>query len=405
MEGIFSGGSRGLKNLRGIFLILSLNVFFLFKAEASPIKHVRVIWHEKPTQDSIIAWTTKILDWKGRLYIDIVPRQGKLENYKWNFKPDLKIYTGTTYFRHHVSLQDLAPNSTYYFTVTSRNHKSVEYSFKTAPGAGQDFKLLLGGDSRTDRKMRREMNLRIKELFKTKPEIVALVHGGDYTANGMLWNLWEEWLDDNADIETADHRLLPIVPIRGNHEYLSPLYNDVFVRPGKGLYKNYYVSDFGDLALVNLNSNTSMCGEQKDWLKETLGTLSKDKKWIAANYHRPAYPAFKKPGGALKHWVPLFEEHKLDLVFESDGHVLKKTLPIYKGKMDLENGITYVGEGGLGVPLRVPRTDFWYLQKPGYAVAEHHVMMLSMEKEKMVFSVHLLNGNVFDQMNFLPKRR
>ena len=40
---------------------------------------------------------------------------------------------------------------------------------------------------------------------------------------------------------------------------------------------------------------------------------------------------------------------------------IKETSPIFKGKVDFKNGIRYLGEGGLGVPLRNPeKQNEWY---------------------------------------------
>src|SRR5690606_950534 len=138
---------------------------------------------------------------------------------------------------------------------------------------------------------------------------------------------------------------------RGNHEISSKLFDHVFMYPG-GKVSNYYVSRMGGLSLLVLDSQKSVAGDQKEWLSRILSTESRTARWIVPNYHTPAYPGGKAPGEALQHWVPLFEKHQVDVVFESDGHVLKRTAPVYQGKVDHERGITYVGEGGLGVKLR-----------------------------------------------------
>jgi len=100
--------------------------------------------------------------------------------------------------------------------------------------------------------------------------------------------------------------------------------------------------------------------------------------------------------------VPLFEKFNLDLVVESDGHVIKRTVPIRNEKKD-PTGIVYVGEGGLGVPQRKPKSDRWYLQKPGMTGAGHHVMRVTFGKNKMDYEVILLDRKQADKHQFLPR--
>ena len=92
----------------------------------------------------------------------------------------------------------------------------------------------------------------------------------------------------------------------------------------------------------------------------------------------------------------------MDLVVESDGHVIKRTVPIRNEKED-PTGIVYVGEGGLGVPQRKPKTDRWYLQKPGMSGAGHHVMRVSFSKEKLDYEVVLLDLSEADRCQFFPR--
>ena len=40
-------------------------------------------------------------------------------------------------------------------------------------------------------------------------------------------------------------------------------------------------------------------------------------RWLAVQYHRPAFPAVKSPSGALQFWVPLFDRFNVDLVYEA----------------------------------------------------------------------------------------
>ena len=73
--------------------------------------------------------------------------------------------------------------------------------------------------------------------------------------------------------------------------------------------------------------------------------------------------------------MPLFEQYDLDLALESDGHSVKRTLPIRAEAHD-PTGVVYIGEGGLGVPQRDPQTERWFLQEPGMSGKSHHIVLL-----------------------------
>lgn len=387
-----------------IQLILMLLLFPALAAQA--LDHLRVIWHDNPQTEAIIAWSSDKKGKNHRVYIDTVARRGNLSDYRASYEAETDCYKFTTDHRHMVRLKQLLPETTYYFTIISNGEITREYHFKTAPSANTNFQLLFGGDSRSDREKRQAMHRLVKNVFEKYPSVYGLVHGGDYVENGMSWKQWKAWLEDWQITMTKSGRILPIIPTRGNHEYLSPLYNDIFVRPGEEIYKNYYRTVIGSLSILTLNTNISHGGKQKKWLVKELTRASLESPWIIANYHRPAWPAVKSPGRAQRHWVSYFEDFQLDLVFESDGHVLKKTLPIYRGKHDPEKGIIYVGEGGMGVPLRQPKkAQEWYLQSPGYADSKYHISSLSVSPSEMVFRVHLIDGTVYDEHVLLPRKR
>ena len=183
-------------------------------------------------------------------------------------------------------------------------------------------------------------------------------------------------------------------------------FNSLFSRPSGGCYKNYYVTQWDDLSFVHLNTNLSHAGNQRDWLEFKLQNLSKSSKWIIPNYHRPAFPGVKKPGDALRFWVPLFEKYKADVVFESDGHVYKKTAPIFDGKVDREKGIRYLGEGGLGVALREPeKASEWYFSGDGKVEKKYHFFAIEKLLDKIY--IHSIDENLssFDSVELRPKKR
>lgn len=341
----------------------------------------RVHWGERPHAEAKVSWTTAEAGGEHRVHLATAPMEGDLSRaarviasardgeYTQDESDGLPAA-----FYHHARLTDLEPSTTYWFVMESDGVLSRELHFTTAPADDREFRLVYGGDSRSGREDRARVNLLMASLAEEDPGLLAFCHGGDYVMHGPRWENWRAWLSQHELTTCADGRVLPIVPVRGNHDR-GPLYDEVFDTPG-GEGRNYYATRLGtDVSIVTLNTEISTAGDQARWLGEQLGELRARSRWLLAQYHRPAWPAVKKPGTALASWVPLFERHDVDLVLESDGHVIKRTVPIRDGKHD-PTGVTYIGEGGLGVPQRRPDGERWYLKPPGMVGAGHHVTVL-----------------------------
>jgi len=239
------------------------------------------------------------------------------------------------------------------------------------------------------------MNMLIAETVSEKPKIIALMHGGDYVMIGKSWNDWKQWLSHNELTTGGDGRVLPIIPVRGNHDY-GPLYFEAFNVPDR-----YTVNLGKDVAIAALNIEAvkpnkagDNSGEYLQCLDTELKDLRKRSKWLLATYHLPLYPAVKSIPEQTALIAPIFEKNNIDLGCECDGHNIKRTIPIRNGKHD-PNGITYIGEGGMGVTQRTPKKDRWYL-RGGLAAQGNHIMLLNFGKKELEITTILQNGKVFD---------
>jgi acid phosphatase type 7 len=192
-----------------------------------------------------------------------------------------------------------------------------------------------------------------------------------------------------------------MIPTRGNHDG-GPLYKEIF-----DLSKDetcYYLCNLSkDVALITLDTNIAASGLQLDFLGKSLEE-NKSTKWLLTQYHRPIYPAVKSPYSGKKEWTALFDKYNLDLALEADGHVYKRTLPIKHDKHD-PKGTVYVGEGCMGVGLRKPKSDLWYLQSPGKSGAFHHVMKLEFTANKLNYSAITFSNKVMDTYTFTAQNR
>lgn len=360
---------------------------------------VRVIWSEDPATQATIVWTQKSLD-SSQVHIGTSPSA---------LSADSKLITSTHQASQYANrfifsinenpytakahIKNMTPNQPYYFRVVNEKESSPIYWFKTAPESGP-IALLAGGDSRSNHDARKQINLAMKEIWRQNPDIIAFSHGGDYVADGADWNQWLAWLNDYQLTTQDDGRILPIIPTRGNHEYYPVLFNQVFGFDPEFL--DYFNSKIGDLNFLTLNSEISITGDQYTWLENELKRSQTDQVMTFVSYHRPAYPAVKRPS-TTKKWVPLFEKYGVTLALESDGHTFKRTVPIYQDQEDFTKGVIYLGEGGLGVAQRSPKLDRWYLQGEGTAFKKNHFILLRQSKNHYSVQVFDEDKNLFYQ--------
>ncbi|TXK46757.1 metallophosphoesterase family protein [Pontibacter qinzhouensis] len=413
--------------------------------------HVRVLWTENPANHAIVSWTTlhKLGD-AHLVYYDTISHKGDLPAYAHKVAPirngkisivDEDIEKGMPQgFFHHSELNNLEPAKAYYFVVQSNGKQTEEFYFRTAPDDNRPFGIIWGSDSRaggertlpdivtnalpdaiedivlpdyTPHQARQSMNEVIAQLVEDNDEIIAFAHGADYSLTSE-WRHMYWWFEDHEEIITKDNRLLPLIISQGNHEVEAGFKENFYLdksEEGRNLDTFYYNTDLSpEVSLITLNTEISVAGDQHEWLEAALATNRKEKKWVMVQYHRPAYPAVKSFMRQTfvrvrKSFVPLFEKYNVDLVAESDGHVLKRTLPIRNNKPDT-SGIVYIGEGGLGVPQRpVYDSARWYVQAPGFVQSAHHVHVIRFSKDSLHVQAIGIDGEVLDDFVREPRAK
>lgn len=376
--------------------------------------HFRVMWMHNPQHEAVISWSTADKGNDHRVYYDTESREGELDDYAKSATPfksgrytmlDSDRGTPPAYY-HHVHLSDLEPSTKVYFVIESDGQFSDEYHFITAADDVRTVKVIFGGDSRRPPALpeihedRRRVNQMIAELAEQDREIIAFCHGGDYCTCAQ-WQYMTDWLSDHELTITSAGRILPILPARGNHD-IDIVFEEIFTWPDRD-HDYYYSTELTPRAVVvSLNTEISMGGDQRKWLAQELERLRAEPgRVIMVQYHKPAYgsvKSFSQGAPQRQYWVPQFEKFQVDLVAESDHHALKRTLPIYEGEHDPVRGITYIGDGGLGVPQRAVDRSRWYLQDPGMTAESHHVHIIEFGEGAISASAIGLDRQTLDEI-------
>lgn len=395
----------------------------LEKSEELPVstepRHVRVTWMENPQHEAVISWSTTEPCTGNRVSYDTESRGGVLGEYASQVR---EIHTGEytrteddleygepPLYYHHAHVSGLEPATAYFFVVSSEGKHSREFHFITAPDDNRDLSVLFGGDSRIGgsepylHEDRRGMNRRMKALAEAHGDVTAFCHGGDFYQRAEL-RYMRPWLTDHELTVTEGGRIIPIIPARGNHDRAIG-FEEMFWWPDRE-HDYYYVTQISrEIALVTLNTEISLAGDQRMWLDRTLRELQPENRWLYVQYHKPAYSSVRgwTDGEDRRHYfVPLFEKYGVNIVAESHDHALKRTLPIFEGGPH-EDGITYIGDGGLGVPQRTPDPERWYLQEPGMTQSVHHAHRLEFTQDSLRGRAYGMDGEVLDDFT-IPVR-
>jgi len=271
-------------------------------------------------------------------------------------------------------IDNLLPNTAYYFQVCDSEGCGEISWFQTAPNNEAEFTFIAGGDSRTNQEPRQ---IGMALIAKIRPLFVLF--NGDFTDVGSR-EQWVSWLDDWQASRSADGRMYPIVATHGNHENdVLDMLHYVFGVPQKAFYGLNVGGDMMRIYTLNSEAEPSVgygayalqtdavWNEQASWLSADSAVSSAT--WKLGNYHRPMRPhtSGKAEGdGRIAAWAQTFTDNGFDVLVESDTHMAKYTFPVVLAsgegsyqdfKRDDLNGSLLIGEGSWGAPTRPTDDD------------------------------------------------
>jgi hypothetical protein len=325
----------------------------------------RVAWRDDPATSAVICWN-QVSGENPELFYGREDHGTNTVAYEKCVPP-----THTNLYRemnnHFVRLEKLNPDTAYYFVICDTEGVGRRLWFKTAPATPQPFTFISGGDSRNNPAARRDGN---KLVAKLRPLFVLF--GGDYTGSGKP-SEWKSWLSDWQSTISEDGRIYPIIATHGNHENADmQMMEKIFDTPHPDQYFSLGIG--GDMMRVwCLNSELEYiqpekAQEQNAWIKADLEKYP-DVNWKIVAYHRPmrAHTSRKREGvNRIKWWAQLFYDQGVDVVVESDTHMVKQSYPVrpFDGKgsyesfiRDDDKGSIFLGEGSWGAPRRPPDDD------------------------------------------------
>lgn len=334
------------------FLVAEDGVGVITENDSNTAKF-RLMWINDPATEATIGWVQKSGE-PGVVHYGKEDKQRKHHLYAKTQKVHrtVDIEGGKNCF---VKLDGLEADTEYYYVIKDAEGVSRRLKFRTAPVTAQAFTFINGGDSRSNRKTRQELN---KIAAKLKPLFISF--SGDMVGRPSDKE-WDTWFTDWQLTISEDGTIIPIVAHRGNHENKKDAITKEFDTPNDVYYAFSVGGDL--LRYYTLNSEIPAGGAQSDWLEKDLTKHAVKTTFSVAGYHKPMRPhvSAKKEGNNPYTWAPIFYKHGVDLAFESDSHCIKRTQPL-KPDANGEEGFivapsdpkatVYTGEGCWGAPLR-----------------------------------------------------
>ncbi|MET8762468.1 metallophosphoesterase family protein [Lentzea sp. NPDC004782] len=290
-----------------------------------------------------------------------------------------------TQYYLHVRLDDLVPDTTYYYVVGHQNYEPTEFgTFRTAPTTNKPFSFTAFGDQGVGYNALATNSL----IADLAPQFHLAMGDLSYANDGEggrpatdVYDArkWDSFFAQN-ELVAAE---IPWMVALGNHEmeswYDRHGYGGMrarFTMPDNAwdgstcIYSWRYLN----VGLISLDGN-DICynsdanldyteGRQQVWLKAQLEKFRNDPEidFIVVYCHQCTYSTSGNNGaevGAQKRWAPLFDQYQVDLVLNGHNHVYERTDPIRAGKgtrkadirstvNPVKDGTTYITAGGGG---------------------------------------------------------
>ena len=347
---------------------LSLAVLVLLSNSASAAtQNVRVTWNDNPDKNITVAFAASA----SGAYLKY---GSSTDEASWQTANVTRVgsFGSPVISSQFVQLSQLTPNTAYYMQACDSSGCGQRYWFKTAGSSPQNMTFIAGGDSRTNRSVRQQAN---RMVAKIRPAFVDF--GGDLTDSNTSAQMLE-WLSDwelsySADtINGVAYKYIPGLIVNvGNHEdndkqFVCKVFGADMDRNGTCSNRDTYGAfniNGNQLRIYNLNSQlrTSAAEHtaQTDWMKADLAAAGAQAQWRMGAYHVPALPrtsAKSTVNSQMFSWGTNFYDLKMNVIFESDSHLLKLTAPVKPSGtsdyVEVVGGTVYLGEGAWGAPLR-----------------------------------------------------
>lgn len=245
------------------------------------------------------------------------------------------VLNDRTVRRHRAAVQGLEPGRRYFYSIGDGSPEGWTpwTRVETAPERDAHTRFLYMGDPQTGFQ---SWGKRLESAYRRYPDAQFLLIAGDLVDRGNERTNWDHFFLRSAAVFSQ----LPVMPSVGNHEYLDQgprLFRMFFDLPRNGPATSeadlVYSFEHGGAFFAVLDSTMAVSSakaarEQAEWLDRALSASRAN--WKFVMFHHPVYASRRaRDNQPLKdYWVPVFDKHHVDVVFQGHDHTYIRTHPL-----------------------------------------------------------------------------
>jgi predicted phosphodiesterase len=231
-------------------------------------------------------------------------------------------------------------------------------------------------------------------------QIDLLFVAGDFVQHGHKLREWQtEWFSP-LSID-AFGQTTPIMMARGNHDANGALAHAYAPLPGNGHWHAFSRNGVRFIVL-DTESDTDRTPAQLRWLADELASdASRYAELRVVTFHKPPFSnrwhssksTYNGEAWVRLHLVPLFEQHKVDLVVAGHAHAYQRRD---------EGGVRYVVVGGAGGALDRYKTGRWPMTVD---YVGHHYAVMEVSDRRLSWVARDFSGEVIDSFELVSRTR
>ncbi|MBF25497.1 MAG: hypothetical protein CMP49_03140 [Flavobacteriales bacterium] len=210
-----------------------------------------------------------------------------------------------------ATINNLSPNTKYYYRTVNYNTYSDVYSFYTEDLSTNESstKMIIMSDMQTDSSFPNKFHEIVHEGIlnyvqqtytgQLNDNINLVLIPGDLVYNGLNYNEWQDNFFHQGD---SLFSFVPLYPVPGNHENNSPYFFQYFNLPlngTNGFEEHWWYKDISNIRIIGLDSNTPYrIEEQLIWLENILLNTANNTNidFVFAQLHHPHKSELWTPG-------------------------------------------------------------------------------------------------------------
>ena len=257
-----------------------------------------------------------------------------------------------------------------------------------SPGAaGAETGILAMGDFGVGGSVERELGTAMRGYEADHPaESIVTLGDNDYTENPEAFR--RNWRDAFGWRRDAG---VGVAGTLGNHDIVVD--NGRYQFGPLDMPRARYTRTIGNVQVFVLNSNR-VTGKQTAWLESRLASSTSP--WRIAVLHHPAWTCggYRSHPGVVERWVPLFEDHGVDLVLSGHDHNYQR--------FAARNGVRYIVHGGGSTTLYPIEACPEGYPRRLFARAARGFLFVRATADELRAAAVNLRGRVIDRVSITP---